>query len=111
MVTKIDKEFSEKETSLLIDKVISNYDDGELFVEEIVSENLLFDDNKIKSANYDEDKGFGLRVIKGDSVGFAHSSELTKKALHRALKSVKNLEKGKNLNSNKILKVNIIFLY
>ena len=106
MVTKIDKEFSEKETSLLIDKVISNYDDGELFVEEIVSENLLFDDNKIKSANYDEDKGFGLRVIKGDSVGFAHSSELTKKALHRALKSVKNLEKGKNLNSNKILKTN-----
>ena len=106
MVTKINKEFSEKETSLLIDKAISNYDDGELFVEEVVSENLLFDDNKIKNANYDEDKGFGLRVIKGDSVGFAHSSELTKKALHRALKSVENLEKGKNLNSNKILKTN-----
>ena len=106
MVTKINKEFSEKETSLLIDKAVSNYDDGELFVEEVVSENLLFDDNKIKNANYDEDKGFGLRVIKGDSVGFAHSSELTKKALHRALKSVENLEKGKNLNSNKILKTN-----
>ena len=106
MVTKINKEFSKKETSLLIDKAISNYDDGELFVEEVVSENLLFDDNKIKNANYDEDKGFGLRVIKGDSVGFAHSSELTKKALHRALKSVENLEKGKNLNSNKIPKTN-----
>ena len=106
MVTKINKEFSKKETSLLIDKAISNYDDGELFVEEVVSENLLFDDNKIKNANYDEDKGFGLRVIKGDSVGFAHSSELTKKALHKALESVKNLEKGKNLNRNKTLKTN-----
>ena len=108
MVTKINKEFSEKETSLLIDKAVSNYDDGELFVEEVVSENLLFDDNKIKNANYDEDKGFGLRVIKGDSVGFAHSSELTKKALHKALKSVENLEKGINLNSNRIPKTNKI---
>ncbi len=108
MVAKINKEFSEEETSLLIDKAVSNYDDGELFVEEVVSENLLFDDNKIKNANYDEDRGFGLRVIKGDSVGFAHSSELTKKALHKALKSVENLEKGNNLNSNKIPKTNKI---
>ena len=44
MVSKIKKEFSNEETSLLIDKTISNYDDGELFVEEVVSENLLFDD-------------------------------------------------------------------
>ena len=106
MVSKIKKEFSNEETSLLIDKTISHYDDGELFVEEVVSENLLFDDNKIKSANYDEDKGFGLRVIKGDSVGFAHSSELTKNALNNALKSVMNLEKGGGLKSNKIFATN-----
>ena len=106
MVTKINKEFSEKETSLLIDKAISNYDDGELFVEEVVSENLLFDDNKIKSANYDEDQGFGLRVITGDSVGFAHSSELTKKALDLALKSVVNLDKGGISRTDKIFQTN-----
>ena len=106
MITKINKEFSEKETSLLIDKAISNYDDGELFVEEVVSENLLFDDNKIKSANYDEDQGFGLRVITGDSVGFAHSSELTKKALDLALKSVVNLDKGGISRTDKIFQTN-----
>tara|TARA_B100000989_G_scaffold297177_1_gene282195 strand:- start:1144 stop:2547 length:1404 start_codon:yes stop_codon:yes gene_type:complete len=106
MVTKINKEFTDKEASLLIDETISNYDDGELFVEEVVSENLLFDDNKIKSANYDEDQGFGLRVITGDSVGFAHSSELTKKALDLALKSVVNLDKGGISRTDKIFQTN-----
>ena len=91
---KIEKLWSEKKTNLLIDKTISEYDDGELFVEKTVSENLLFDDNKLKNANFDEDKGFGLRVIKDDSVGFAHSSELTEDSLDNAVAAVKTLENG-----------------
>ncbi len=43
-----------------VDKLMSSYDDGELFIEEVYSENILLDDNKIKSASYDNDKGFGL---------------------------------------------------
>ena len=96
---KIKKLWSEKKTNLLVDKTISQYDDGELFVEKTVSENLLFDDNKLKNASFDEDKGFGLRVIKNDSVGFAHSSELTEDSLNRAAEAVKTLENGKKIKN------------
>ena len=96
---KIKKLWSEKKTNLLIDKTISRYDDGELFVEKTVSENLLFDDNKLKNASFDEDKGFGLRVIKDDSVGFAHSSQLTEESLKKAVEAVKTLENGKKLKT------------
>ena len=103
---KIKKLWSEKKTSLLVDKTISQYDDGELFVEKTVSENLLFDDNKLKNASFDEDKGFGLRVIKNDSVGFAHSSELTEDSLNKAVDAVKTLKIGKKLNTNPPRKTN-----
>ena len=46
---------------------MEDYDDGELFVEEVFSENILLDDNKIKSASYDQDRGFGLRGVFDDS--------------------------------------------
>ena len=103
---KIKKLWSEKKTNLLVDKTISRYDDGELFVEKTVSENLLFDDNKLKNASFDEDKGFGLRVIKNDSVGFAHSSELTEDSLNKAVEAVKTLENGKKLKTDPPKKTN-----
>jgi TldD protein len=103
---KIEKLWSEKKTNLLVDKIISRYDDGELFVEKTVSENLLFDDNKLKNASFDEDKGFGLRVTKNDSVGFAHSSELTEDSLNKAAEAVKTLEHGKKLKTHPPKKTN-----
>ena len=40
---------------------MSSYDDGELFIEEVYSENILLDDNKIK-APVTIMTGFGLRA-------------------------------------------------
>ena len=48
-----------------IDGLLSKFDDGELFVEEVFSENIVFYENKIKNASYDQDRGFGLRTVKG----------------------------------------------
>ncbi|MEO0389964.1 MAG: metalloprotease TldD [Pseudomonadota bacterium] len=59
-------------------------DDGELFFERRVSESLNFDDGRLKGANYDAAQGFGLRAVKGEVTGYAHSSELTEAALRRA---------------------------
>ena len=61
-----------------IDETLSNYDDGELFIEEVFTENVTFDDNKVKSAS-DNEKGFGLRGVINDVVSFYHSSELDDK--------------------------------
>ena len=48
----------------------------------------LLDDNKIKSASYDNDKGFGLRAVNEDVIKFFHSSELNEASIKKALKSI-----------------------
>src|SRR5882757_4440889 len=50
-------------------------DDGELFLEYCQSESLLFDNGRLKHANYDTSQGFGLRAVKDEAVGYAHASD------------------------------------
>ena len=54
---------------------MDNFDEGELFVRSLLEN--IFDDNKIKNASYDQDKGFGLGTVNNDSVNFAHDTELS----------------------------------
>ena len=98
-MNKIEKHWSPEKSAKLVDETLSLYDDGELFVEKTLSENLIFDDNKIKNASFDEEKGFGLRVVKDDSIGFSHSSELTDASLLKAVNAVKTLENGSNFKN------------
>ena len=55
------KKWDDKIVLSKIDGLMSKFDDGELFVEEVFSENILFDDNKVQYASYDQDRGFGVR--------------------------------------------------
>jgi TldD protein len=59
-------------------------DDGELFLERRRSESLMFDDGRLKTASYDASEGFGLRAVRGEVAGYAHSTEMTETALRRA---------------------------
>ncbi|ABG31729.1 metalloprotease TldD [Roseobacter denitrificans] len=59
-------------------------DDGELFLERRRSESLVFDDGRLKTASYDASEGFGLRAVRGEVAGYAHSTEMTEAALQRA---------------------------
>ena len=59
-------------------------DDGELFVERKRSEAIVLDDGRIKTASYDASEGFGLRAIRGEVAGYAHSTEISEQALRRA---------------------------
>jgi TldD protein len=59
-------------------------EDGELFFERKRSESVLFDDGRVKTANYDASEGFGLRAVKGEVAGYAHSTEISEAALRRA---------------------------
>jgi TldD protein len=81
-----------------VDKIVTNTlngcDDGELYVEENLSENFNFDDNVLKSTSYNESKGFGLRAVKEDLIGYAHSSNLDIKALQEASGTVSSVKKG-----------------
>jgi TldD protein len=103
----IKKNWDDAKVARKIDDSLSKFDDGELFVEETFSENVTFDDNKVKSASYDNEKGFGLRGVSNDSVSFYHSSELDEKNLDKALKLLKNRKKNdKNMDSNNHLRKN-----
>ncbi len=59
-------------------------DDGELFLERRRSEALVFDDGRLKTASYDASEGFGLRAVRGEVAGYAHSTEISEAALKRA---------------------------
>ena len=103
----IKKNWDDAKIASKIDDSLSNFDDGELFVEETFSENVTFDDNKVKSASFDNEKGFGLRGVTDDSVSFYHSSELDDKNVDKALKLLKKKKTAnKNLDTNNQLKKN-----
>ncbi|WP_299703452.1 metalloprotease TldD [uncultured Tateyamaria sp.] len=59
-------------------------DDGELFLERRRSEALVYDDGRLKTASYDAAQGFGLRAVRGEVAGYAHSTEISESALRRA---------------------------
>ena len=60
-------------------------DDGELFLERKKSEMLSFEDGRVKTASYDASEGFGLRAVKGETAGYAHSTTIDEHALRRAV--------------------------
>ncbi len=69
-------------------------DDGELFLEYRQSEALVFDNGRLKQANYDTAQGFGLRAVKGEAVGYAHASDVSEQALTRAADAVRAVQGG-----------------
>lgn len=74
------------ETALaLLREATAGADDGELFFERRRSEALVFDDGRVKTASYDASEGFGLRAVRGEVTGYAHSSEISEAALRRAM--------------------------
>src|SRR5438105_6287428 len=69
-------------------------DDGEIYLEYAQSEMLTFDNGRLKQATYNTDQGFGLRAVKGDAVGYAHSSDLSDAAMARAADAVRAVKGG-----------------
>ncbi|MEM6375025.1 MAG: metallopeptidase TldD-related protein [Pseudomonadota bacterium] len=68
---------------------VAGADDGEIFFERRRAEQLLFDDGCVKTASYDASEGFGLRAVRGEVAGYAHSSDISEKALARAVQTAR----------------------
>ena len=64
-------------------------DDGELFLERKRSEGIVLDDGRVKTATYDATEGFGLRAVRGEVAGYAHSTEISEQALRRAMETTR----------------------
>jgi TldD protein len=78
----------------LLTEALAGADDGELFLERAESESFVFDDGRLKSASYDSAEGFGLRVVAGETAGYAHASEISEAAIGRAARSSALAKRG-----------------
>jgi TldD protein len=79
---------------LAVAEALSGSDDGELYVEYSQSEGLVFDNGRLKSASFDTNQGFGLRAVAGEAAGYAHSGEISEKAIRRAGEAVQAVKSG-----------------
>jgi TldD protein len=57
---------------------------AEVFVEDRASSNAVFDDGKVEHLTSGRDRGAGIRVIVGDTTGFAHTADLSEAGLAAA---------------------------
>jgi TldD protein len=87
-------DISESRLRQIVADTIAGTDDGELFLEYNEAEALVFDNGRLKTANFNTDQGFGLRAVAGEASGYAHSSELSEAALLRAADAVSAVKGG-----------------
>jgi len=79
----------------LAHETLKSCDDGELFLQYTTSESLIFDDGRLKTADYSCESGFGLRGISGEATGFAHANEISAQAIRRAGETLSLLDETK----------------
>ncbi|MGN6497679.1 MAG: metalloprotease TldD [Tsuneonella sp.] len=86
---------SPDEAKALTAATLANCDDGELFLQFTASEAFVFDDGRLKTADYSRDSGFGLRGVSGETTGFAHANEISAAAIRRAGETLRLLDPAK----------------
>ncbi|AQX21649.1 microcin-processing peptidase 2, MEROPS family U62 [Bartonella sp. CDC_skunk] len=82
-------DISSQKVQSLVQEALHKADDGELYLEYTESEVLLFDNGQLKNGSFHQDIGFGLRVVAGETTGYAYSDELSAAALKRASETAK----------------------
>jgi len=85
---------SEETLRRIVAETVAGADDGELFVEYREGEALVFDNGRLKTANFNTEQGFGLRAVAGEAAGYAHAGELSQAALLRASSAVSAVKAG-----------------
>ncbi len=79
----------ENQALVLLRAATAGADDGELYLERRRSEALVFDDGRLRTASFDAAEGFGLRAVRGEAAGYAHSTEISESALGRAAQTAR----------------------
>jgi TldD protein len=71
-------------------------DFAEVFVEDRRSTGISLDDHRIEELSSGHDRGAGIRVVVGDTTGFAHTADLSEKGLLEAAKAAASVARGAN---------------
>ena len=67
---------------------------AEVFVEDRRSTSAVLDDGKVEEITSGRDRGAGIRVVVGDSTGFAHTSDLSEAGLIAAASTAASAARG-----------------
>ncbi len=81
--------FDRDQALTILRDALAGADDGELFIERSIAETLVFDDGRLRNSGYTAGQGFGLRAVRGEVTGYAHSTELSETSLRRAAETVR----------------------
>ena len=84
-----DTHLDEARALAVLREAVAGADDGELFLERRRSEVVSYDDGRVRQASYDASEGFGLRAVRGETAGYAHSTEISEGALRRAAETAR----------------------
>jgi len=69
-------------------------DSADLYLQNIQAEEWFLEDGIVKDGSFHIDRGFGLRAISGETVGFAYADELALPALTQAAEAAKSIVKS-----------------
>ncbi len=69
-------------------------DFAEVFAEDRRSSSAMFDDGKVEELTSGRDRGAGIRVVVGESTGFAHTADLSEAGLLAAAKAAAAAARG-----------------
>ncbi len=81
-------------TSKILGETLNGCDDGELFLEDNITENFSYDDNALKDVSYNHSKGYGIRAVKEDISGYAHSNDISIDSIKESSKTLLAVKKG-----------------
>ncbi len=83
----------------LAGETLARCDDGEIYLQYVAGESFVFDDGRLKTADYSCDSGFGLRGVSGETTGFAHANEISEGAIRRAGETLQLLDPAQGMRA------------
>ncbi len=75
---------------------------AEVFVEDKRTSSARFDDGRIEELTSGRDRGAGIRVVAGDTTGFAHTADLSEAGLRSAAEAAAAAARGGGGGVNKV---------
>jgi TldD protein len=67
---------------------------AEVFVEDRTTTSAVLDQRRIEELSSGRDRGAGIRVVVGDTTGFAHTADLSERGLLAAARSAASVARG-----------------
>ena len=84
-------DISKSKVLTILTNALHKCEDGEIYFEDMNSENFIYDDGRLKNVSYNNSQGFGIRSLIGEIRGYAHSSEINEHNIKKAADTIRSI--------------------